>query len=159
MASWKRWTPEEDAFVRECVAARILATKIAPLLGRSVQAVQWRKHFLGLKLPQLPKPPVEPCKDPRIADIQAAAADLCEIPVDKMRSGDRTKQVAQDRMLAMFIAKRHTRHTYSRIGQLFGDRDHSTVIHAVREIEKRISNDAETARKYHDIVAALGVVA
>jgi len=93
---------------------------------------------------------------PRIAEIQAVVAAYYEITVLDLISERRAVTFARPRQVAMYLAKRLTVHSLPRIGQLFGNRDHSTVIHAVRRIEALALADADMA---HDLVALAPLVA
>ncbi len=68
----------------------------------------------------------------------------------------RSKEVALCRQVGMFIAKRHTSFSLKAIGLEFGGRDHSTVVHAVKAIDKRIKTETDLAA---DIEAVLKTLA
>jgi chromosomal replication initiator protein len=70
-----------------------------------------------------------------IAEIQKATAEYFEIDPIAMKSSQRSVKVARPRQVAMYLSKRLTVRSLPEIGRQFGDRDHSTVIHAVRRIE------------------------
>lgn len=78
-----------------------------------------------------------------IAAIQAAVASWYGIPVYEMRSPRRSREVARPRQLAMYIARKTTPLSTIIIGQRFGWRDHSTVIHAVQRIEELRKTDPD----------------
>lgn len=71
-----------------------------------------------------------------IAAIQAHVADHFDIPVSEMVSARRSREVARPRQIAMYLSARLTPRSLPQIGQKFGDRDHTTVIHAIRRIEE-----------------------
>jgi len=60
-----------------------------------------------------------------------------------MTSARRAREVARPRQIAMYLAKQLTPRSLPEIGRRFGGRDHTTVIHAVRQIEKLRMADAE----------------
>lgn len=70
-----------------------------------------------------------------IATIQAEVSKHYGIDVIDMLSDRRAMAVSRPRQIAMYIAKRLTTGSLPSIGRKFGDRDHTTVIHAVRRIE------------------------
>jgi chromosomal replication initiator protein len=72
----------------------------------------------------------------RLADIERVVCDLFGLETDDLRSARRTRSVVEPRMLAMYLARRHTRSAYSEIGRHFGGRNHATVIAA----EKKVSD-------------------
>jgi len=70
-----------------------------------------------------------------IDEIQRACAAHYRIDTSEMRSPRRARAVARPRQVAMYLAKKLTPRSLPEIGRIFGGRDHSTVIHAVRTIE------------------------
>jgi len=76
-----------------------------------------------------------------IDDIINTVSEYYKIPVDSLREKDRSKEVAHCRQVAMYIAKSHTKNSLKTIGLHFGGRDHSTVIHAVKQIKKNTEKD------------------
>ena len=70
-----------------------------------------------------------------IDEIQKACAAHYRIEAGEMRSKRRARAVARPRQVAMYLAKKMTPRSLPEIGRIFGGRDHSTVIHAVRTIE------------------------
>ena len=70
-----------------------------------------------------------------VDQIQKACAAHYKIDAAEMRSKRRARAVARPRQVAMYLAKKMTPRSLPEIGRIFGGRDHSTVIHAVRTIE------------------------
>jgi len=70
-----------------------------------------------------------------IDEIQKVCAAHYRIDASEMRSHRRARAVARPRQVAMYLAKKLTPRSLPEIGRVFGGRDHSTVIHAVRTIE------------------------
>ena len=71
-----------------------------------------------------------------VDEIQKVCAAHFRIDVSEMRSKRRARAVARPRQVAMYLAKKMTPRSLPEIGRIFGGRDHSTVIHAVRTIEQ-----------------------
>ncbi|MCB4858629.1 chromosomal replication initiator protein DnaA [Sphingobium sp. PNB] len=71
-----------------------------------------------------------------VDEIQKACAAHYKIDAAEMRSKRRARAVARPRQVAMYLAKKMTPRSLPEIGRIFGGRDHSTVIHAVRTIEE-----------------------
>jgi chromosomal replication initiator protein len=71
-----------------------------------------------------------------VDEIQKACAAHYRIDPAEMRSKRRARAVARPRQVAMYLAKKMTPRSLPEIGRIFGGRDHSTVIHAVRTIEE-----------------------
>lgn len=82
----------------------------------------------------------------RIADIMTAVSAHYEIPVIEMVSQRRAREVARPRQVAMTLSKQMTPHSLPSIGRRFGGRDHTTVMHAVRQIERLSLSDPALRR-------------
>jgi chromosomal replication initiator protein len=59
-------------------------------------------------------------------------------------------------MIAMYLVRKHTEHSYPEIGQAFGGRDHSTVINAYKKISWQLRHDVTLQSKVQAIELALG---
>ena len=77
-----------------------------------------------------------------IESIQKAVCDFFRIRPHDLRSKRRTRTVALPRQVAMYLCRRYTDASFPVIGDRFGGRDHSTVIHAAQVIERRLREDA-----------------
>lgn len=86
-----------------------------------------------------------PKRTPAVADIQREVAAFFHIPVAEMTSERRAREVARPRQVAMYLAKKLTPKSLPNIGRQFGGRDHTTVIHAVRQVERLIGEDEDFA--------------
>lgn len=85
-------------------------------------------------------------------DITSVVAGYFAVEVDKiLEQGRGTKEVAQARQLAMFLMKELTSASLKTIGQRFGGRDHSTVVHAIKTIDKAMDRD-DSFRKSVDTI-------
>ena len=71
-----------------------------------------------------------------IDEIQTQVAEHYRIRKAEMTSARRAREVARPRQVAMYLSKQLTPKSLPDIGRRFGGRDHTTVIHAVRQIEK-----------------------
>jgi chromosomal replication initiator protein len=78
-----------------------------------------------------------------IDEIQRRVSDHYRIKQAEMSSARRAREVARPRQVAMYLAKQLTPRSLPEIGRRFGGRDHTTVIHAVKQIEKLRQTDAE----------------
>ncbi|HEY0627665.1 MAG TPA: chromosomal replication initiator protein DnaA [Allosphingosinicella sp.] len=78
-----------------------------------------------------------------IDEIQGKVSDHYRIRKAEMTSARRAREVARPRQVAMYLSKQLTPRSLPEIGRRFGGRDHTTVIHAVRQIEKLRQQDAE----------------
>ncbi len=78
-----------------------------------------------------------------IDEIQTQVAEHYRIRKAEMTSARRAREVARPRQVAMYLSKQLTPKSLPDIGRRFGGRDHTTVIHAVRQIEKLRASDSE----------------
>jgi chromosomal replication initiator protein len=78
-----------------------------------------------------------------IDEIQGRVSDHYRIRKAEMTSARRAREVARPRQVAMYLSKQLTPRSLPEIGRRFGGRDHTTVIHAVRQIEKLRAQDPE----------------
>jgi chromosomal replication initiator protein len=90
-----------------------------------------------------------------VRTIQQAVEDHYGLTAGAMRSARRDRFVARPRQLAMYLARRLAGRTLPEIGRLFGDRDHTTVIHAVRAIEALRLSDPAVERDLAALCARL----
>jgi chromosomal replication initiator protein len=90
-----------------------------------------------------------------VDNIQKAVADFYSIKVADMYSKKRPANIARPRQIAMFMAKELTQKSLPEIGELFGGRDHTTVLHAVRKIGEERSHDGQLNHEIHVIEQTL----
>ncbi|QWE29765.1 chromosomal replication initiator protein DnaA [Polynucleobacter sp. AM-7D1] len=90
-----------------------------------------------------------------VENIQKAVADFYSIKVADMYSKKRPANIARPRQIAMFMAKELTQKSLPEIGELFGGRDHTTVLHAVRKIGAERSHDGQLNHEIHVIEQTL----
>ncbi|MGH7846045.1 MAG: chromosomal replication initiator protein DnaA [Candidatus Binatia bacterium] len=76
-----------------------------------------------------------------VEHIQKTICDHFNLRLADLKSKRRTKNIAVPRQLAMYLCRKYTSTSFPAIGTMFGGRDHSTVIHASRTIEKKIKDD------------------
>jgi chromosomal replication initiator protein len=84
-----------------------------------------------------------------IEDIQKEVSLYYNLPDDMLRARTRRKEVALARQIAMYLAKKLTKHSLKTIGLHFGGRDHTTVIHAIETIDN-MSREDEQVRQALD---------
>ncbi len=93
-------------------------------------------------------------KDPRRATIDMITAVVAEyygVSVDDIKSKKRNREVSVPRQTAMYLCRELNGASLPRIGQEFGGRDHTTVMHAVEKVEGDLKHDADTRRAVEDI--------
>ena len=84
-----------------------------------------------------------------VENIQKTVADFYKIKVADMYSKKRPASIARPRQIAMYIAKEMTQKSLPEIGELFGGRDHTTVLHAVRKIGGERQKNPELNQQLH----------
>nr|WP_153098766.1 chromosomal replication initiator protein DnaA [Paraburkholderia hayleyella] len=84
-----------------------------------------------------------------VENIQKTVADFYSIKVADMYSKKRPANIARPRQIAMYLAKELTQKSLPEIGELFGGRDHTTVLHAVRKIADERGKDAQLNHELH----------
>ena len=84
-----------------------------------------------------------------VENIQKTVADFFNIKVADMYSKKRPANIARPRQIAMYLAKELTQKSLPEIGDLFGGRDHTTVLHAVRKISADRAKNPECNHELH----------
>ena len=84
-----------------------------------------------------------------VENIQKTVADFYKIKVADMYSKKRPASIAHPRQVAMYLAKELTKKSLPEIGELFGGRDHTTVLHAVRKVGAERSTNTELNQQLH----------
>jgi chromosomal replication initiator protein len=76
-----------------------------------------------------------------IESIQKTICEYFNIKIGDLKAKRRTQNIALPRQVAMYLCRKHTETSFPTIGDKFGGRDHSTVIHASKTIERKIKED------------------
>lgn len=84
-----------------------------------------------------------------VENIQKTVADFYKIKVADMYSKKRPASIARPRQIAMYLAKELTQKSLPEIGDMFGGRDHTTVLHAVRKIAAERQQNPELNQQLH----------
>ena len=90
-----------------------------------------------------------------VDNIQKTVAEYYNIRVSDLHSKRRTRSITRPRQIAMAIAKALTNKSLPEIGELFGGRDHTTVIHACKKTEELMANDIKISEDYNNITRLL----
>lgn len=90
-----------------------------------------------------------------ITNIQKIVAEYFKIRVSDLSAKSRSRQITRPRQIAMALAKELTHHSLPEIGKEFGGRDHSTVIHACREVSELIEEDPRIKEDYANLTRIL----
>ena len=157
---------QPDRDTREQIVVRkagLLALRLVPESARllaassctSVRDLEGLLHTLR-NLHRIPDQPVPPglvrqvvaeierdcVRVVRLPDIERVICETFGVSVEDLRSERRTRTVAEPRMLAMYLARRHTRAAYAEIGAYFGGRNHATVMSAEKRMQQAVADNA-----------------
>ncbi len=90
-----------------------------------------------------------------INNIQKTVAEYYKMRVADLHSKRRSRQIARPRQMAMTLAKELTAHSLPEIGDAFGGRDHTTVLHACRKINELVGSDVRIKEDYDNLMKIL----
>jgi len=127
--------------VRALEGALIRVVAYASLTRRRLTA-DLADEVLQNLYPTSPRPGTKP-QPPTIEAIQQAVCDHFDITRDELLSSSRTARIAWPRQLAMYLSREHTQASLPAIGAAFGGRNHTTVMHAVKRTEQRMTTDGD----------------
>lgn len=94
-------------------------------------------------------------KQVSLDNIQRTVAEYYKIKVSDLMSKRRSRSVARPRQVAMALAKELTNHSLPEIGDSFGGRDHTTVLHACRKIRELRETDSDIREDYKNLLRSL----
>ncbi len=90
-----------------------------------------------------------------LTDIKEVVANYYNISLDDLVSKKKTKNIAYPRQIAMFISRKLTDYSLPKLGDEFGGRDHSTVLHACNKVEEDMENSQEIKKNIDDLISML----
>ncbi len=125
-----------DSNIRELEGALIRLVAYATITNKPLNMNTAREALKGILPPPRPR-------EITIELVQKEVASHYGIALTEMLSKRRTKQVAYPRQIAMYLCRRLTDASYPQIGEQFGGRDHTTVIHANDKVEKELLTDSQ----------------
>ncbi|MGH2348782.1 MAG: chromosomal replication initiator protein DnaA [bacterium] len=134
--------------IRELEGALVRVVAYATLT-RATITVELAAEILKELLPSGPARPLS------IPVIQKAVAEHWSLRVEEMRAKRRTKGVAFPRQIAMYLSRELTDASLPRIGEEFGGRDHTTVMHACDRVKEEIARDSQLAARIKKLVENL----
>ena len=147
---------DESAFF----IARRIRSNVRELEG-ALKRVIANAHFTGSEItPDFIKESLKDLlalqdKQVSIDNIQKIVADYFDIRQKDINSKRRTRSIARPRQVAMALAKELTNHSLPEIGEAFGGRDHTTVLHACRKINELKSSDVDMLEDYGKLIRML----
>jgi len=86
-----------------------------------------------------------------VEDIQKVVCDYFGIRISDIKSKRRSKSLVVPRQIAMYLSKNLCKISLSDIGEKFGGKDHSTVIHAIKKVETQLKNDRQLIQTIEEI--------
>jgi len=90
-----------------------------------------------------------------LESIQKTVAEYFKVRVSELLAKKRTRSIARPRQIAMALAKELTSHSLPEIGESFGGRDHTTVLHACRKVAELKESDPRVAEDYRNLLRTL----
>ena len=99
---------------------------------------------------------IENSKEITVEKIQKNVADHFQIKISELKSSKRLKSIVFPRQIAMYICRNLTSLSYPEIGSKFGGKDHSTIIHAIKKIEKIMKEDVQIKSIIEKLIEKLG---
>ena len=148
--------PHESAFF---IAQRI-RSNVRELEG-ALKRVIASAHFMGRKIDiDLIRESLKDLlalqdKQVSIENIQRTVAEYYKIKVTDILSKRRSRSVARPRQIAMALSKELTSHSLPEIGDAYGGRDHTTVLHACRKVKQLMEADGEIRGDYKNLLRSL----
>lgn len=148
--------PHESAFF---IAQRI-RSNVRELEG-ALKRVIASAHFMGRKIDiDLIRESLKDLlalqdKQVSIENIQRTVAEYYKIKVADILSKRRSRSIARPRQIAMALSKELTSHSLPEIGDAYGGRDHTTVLHACRKVKQLMEADGEIRGDYKNLLRSL----
>ncbi|GAB4297167.1 MAG: chromosomal replication initiator protein DnaA [Desulfuromonadia bacterium] len=122
--------------IRELEGILIRLGAYASLTGQEITLSMARENLKDII--------IEKNRDITVESIQKIVAEHFRIKLSDLKSAKRIKNIIYPRQIAMFLCRELTKTSYPEIGERFGGKDHSTIIHSVKKIEKELETSAET---------------
>jgi chromosomal replication initiator protein len=90
-----------------------------------------------------------------VDNIQRTVAEYFKIKISDLHSKRRSRSIARPRQVAMALAKELTQHSLPEIGEAFGGRDHTTVLHACRKVKELRETNQDIREDYSNLLRTL----
>ena len=145
--------------VAQSMACRIVASvrELEGALHRLIAACRCGKRSPDVALAnEVLRPLLKTVPLPTVEQVQRLVAESFQLRPDELARRGRTGRLRLPRQIAMYLARKRTRATFSEIAAGFGGRDHSTVMHAVRSVEMRCAEEPAFAAVVDGIAAKIG---
>lgn len=139
-----------DSNIRELEGALIRVVAYSSLINKDINADLAAEALKDIIPSSKPKVIT-------ILDIQKTVGELFSIKLEDFKAKKRTKSLAFPRQIAMYLSRELTDYSLPKIGEEFGGRDHTTVIHAHEKISKLLQSDAQLQRQMKELHELLKV--
>ncbi|MEI6232018.1 MAG: DnaA/Hda family protein [Planctomycetota bacterium] len=158
LAKRRKWTLNDGA-------ARVIATHIEKSVGEldgalckmnATASATGVETSADLALSALRESGILRSGPPTLKDVLDAAAKSLNVPSDAILSNKRVANIVHARHIAIHVAKHVTAHTVVEIGRFFGNRDHSTVLSAVRKITDMSKREESVREQLQNVRRLLG---
>ena len=87
-----------------------------------------------------------------VENIQEFIAKRFNITIDDLKSKNNSPKIARPRQIAMYICKKLTKHPLAEIGDKFGGKHHTTVLHSISKIEEISENDHDFSNNVNSFI-------
>ncbi|MDQ0228161.1 chromosomal replication initiator protein DnaA [Metabacillus niabensis] len=137
-----------DSNIRELEGALIRVVAYSSLINKDINAdlaAEALKDIIPNAKPKIIS----------ISDIQRIVGQEFQVKLEDFKAKKRTKSVAFPRQIAMYLSRELTDSSLPKIGEEFGGRDHTTVIHAHEKISKMLQTDEQLQRQLKEITSLL----
>ncbi len=152
----KVYLPNEAAFF---LAQRIRSNvrELEGALKRVVASAHFTKSEIDIALIKESLKDLLALQDKQVSidNIQRTSAEYYKIKVADLMSKRRSRSVARPRQMAMALAKELTNHSLPEIGDAFGGRDHTTVLHACKKIKELRDTSSDIREDYQNLLRTL----
>ncbi len=129
--------------VRELEGSLIRVSAFSSLVGSEI-TIDLAKEVLKNLIP-------DSNRHLTIEAIQKLVADHYNIKLTELKSSRRLKTLTGPRQIAMYLCRKHVKSSFPELGMKFGGKDHSTVVHAVQKVEKKLEDDPSFRKELDSI--------
>ena len=150
-----RLPPEAAFFIAQRVRSNV--RELEGALKRVIANAQFTNRVIDVELVRDSLKDLLALQDKQVGmeNIQRTVAEYYKIKVADLLSKRRNRSVARPRQLGMALAKELTNHSLPEIGDSFGGRDHTTVLHACKKIRELRASDSDISEDYKNLLRSL----
>ncbi|QQE78955.1 chromosomal replication initiator protein DnaA [Alicyclobacillus sp. SO9] len=137
-----------DTNIRELEGALIRVVAYSSLVNEDLSVQLAEQALKDIISPDKPR-------EITYSQIQKVIADHFGLKVEELKAKKRTKNVAFPRQIAMYLCRELTNLSLPKVGEAFGGRDHTTVLHACEKVAQQMSSDQHTANTINRLAEAI----